>query len=194
MYIPSHFEITDPEEILVFIDQNGFGQLVSTSQGKLCCTHMPFFLSEDNSKLVGHLAKPNPQHADLDGQEVLVTLQGPHDYISPSWYETSDVPTWNYQAVHIYGNCRVFDDAEKLAEVVDTLTAKYEAAFSSPWQPDYRVSMLNGIIGVEISISEIQCKYKLSQNRSSQDRGNVADQLDSRGSHDLARAMRCNEV
>ena len=125
MYIPSHFEVTDPDEIFAFIEANGFGQIISSLQGKLFSSHIPFLLSSDKQKLVAHLAKQNPQHADMDKQEVLVTLQGPHDYISPWWYQSPGVPTWNCQAVHIYGVCEVFDDHEKINIIVDLVACEW---------------------------------------------------------------------
>ncbi len=189
MYIPKYFEITDKNEQFAFIAANGFGQLISTSNDRPCSTHLPFLLSEDKTKLLAHLAIQNSQIDSINGQQVLVTLQGAHDYISPSWYEGAGVPTWNYQAAHIYGVCQTFTDAEKLEYVVNKLTAKYEANMPSPWQPDYNPKMLNAIIGIEISISEIQCKYKLSQNKSEQDQQQVIDQLNENGSKAVAKAM-----
>ncbi len=158
MYIPRHFEVTDDDQIFAFIEANGFGQLISSVQGKLFSSHIPFLLSSDKQKIVGHLAKQNPQHNDIDNQEVLVSLQGPHSYISPSWYSSPGVPTWNYQAVHIYGLCKVFEDHEKIKFLVDSLTRKYESSFQIPWQPDYKASMLGAIIGIEVTIDDIQCK------------------------------------
>jgi transcriptional regulator len=189
MYIPKYFEITDKNEQYAFIAANGFGQLISTSNDRPCSTHLPFLLSEDKTKLLAHLATQNSQVDNINGQQVLVTLQGAHDYISPSWYEGAGVPTWNYQAAHIYGVCQTFTDAERLEHVVNKLTAKYEANMPSPWQPDYNPKMLNAIIGIEISISEIQCKYKLSQNKSDQDQQQVIDQLNASGSKAVAKAM-----
>ena len=193
MYIPKHFEVTDKEEIFAFIEANAFGQLISNVGGRLFSTHLPFLLSEDKSKIIGHLAMPNPQHAEIDGQEVLITLEGAHDYISPAWYSGAGVPTWNYQAIHIYGQCTVFRSEEKLQNIVNALTTKYEAAFHKPWQPEYKHSLLHAIVGVEVEINEVQCKYKLSQNRSSQDRSKVVEQLKVVGSIKLAEAMERNE-
>ena len=193
MYIPKHFEVNDKEEAYAFIEANAFGQLISSVNDRLFSTHMPFLLSEDKTKIFGHLAVQNPQHSELDGQEVLITLQGAHDYISPSWYSAPGVPTWNYQSVHIYGRSNVFNEPDKLKSVVDTLTQKYESAFAEPWQPDYKATMLRAIVGVEIIISDIQCKYKLSQNRSAQDQSQVVDQLNALGSSRLARAMLRNK-
>ena len=194
MYIPRHFEITNRSEIDAFIEANAFGQLVSTVGGRLFSTHMPFLLNIDGEHLVGHLARANPHWREIDGQEVLITLQGPHDYISPSWYRSPGVPTWNYQAVHIYGKCRIFEDAKKLKQIVNSLTEKFESAFTEPWQPDYADSMLRGIVGIEVEISEIQCKYKLSQNRSKEDQKRVAKHLQEKDSGDLALAMNFSEI
>jgi len=193
VYIPKHFEVTDEDEIFAFIEANAFGQLISHVGGRLFSTHLPFLLSENKSKMVGHLARQNPQYSELEGQEVLVSLEGPHDYISPAWYSSPGVPTWNYQAVHIYGVCKVFRDAEELKNLVDALTNKYEAAFEKPWQPEYKSSILGAIVGIEVSINEIQCKYKLSQNRSSRDQVRVVEQLKALGSSKLAEAMAHNE-
>jgi len=189
MYIPKHFEVTDRDVLCAFINENAFGQLVSTVGGRLFSTHMPFLLSDDSTRIIGHIARQNPQHAELDDQEVLITLQGHHDYISPSWYASAGVPTWNYQAVHIYGRGRVFDDTDALRSVVAALTEKYEAAFERPWQPDYKAAMLSAIVGVEVTISEIQGKFKLSQNRPAQDQRQVVTQLKAQGADALAAAM-----
>ncbi len=189
MYIPRYFEVTNHQEIFAFIEVNTFGQLISTVEGRLFSTHMPFLVSADHSRLLGHIAKANPQWKNIDGQEALITLQGPHDYISPSWYSSPGVPTWNYQAVHIYGKCQAFHDATRLKQVVDSLTEKYESSFDSPWQPDYKASMLRGIVGIEVDIGDIQCKYKLSQNRSPKDRAQVIEALGIRGSHQMSKVM-----
>ncbi|ODS22713.1 transcriptional regulator [Candidatus Endobugula sertula] len=194
MYIPKHFEVTDKDEVFAFVEANAFGQLISNVDGKLFSTHLPFLLSEDKSKIIGHLALKNPQHSEIDGQEVLITLEGPHDYISPVWYSSPGVPTWNYQAVHIYGQCEVIRSTEELQQVVNALTVKYESAFENPWQPEYKPLMLRAIVGIEVTISEIQCQYKLSQNRSSQDRSQVIERLKSLGSTALANEMERNEL
>jgi transcriptional regulator len=194
MYIPKHFEITDREEIYRFIKANGFGQLISLVNGKLFSSHIPFLLSEDHCKLIGHISKQNPQWEDIENQVVMVTLEGPHDYISPSWYVKPDSPpTWNYQAIHIYGRCSTILDTEKLKSIVHSLTYKYESFLDDPWEPSYDENMLHGIVGIELKITEFQCKYKLSQNKTKEDRILVSKTLDKLGSSDLAQAMRMNE-
>jgi transcriptional regulator len=189
MYIPDHFSIKDTDEIDSFIRNNAFGQLISNLEGRIFSTYMPFILSEDQVRITGHVAKSNPQHPVLNGQEVLITLEGPHNYVSPSWYEGPGVPTWNYQAVHIYGEARVFTDTDRLKTVVDTLTSNYECSLPEPWEPKYKASALNAIIGVEVIIREIQCKYKLSQNRTANDRKEVIRQLKTLGNLALAEEM-----
>lgn len=189
MYIPKHFEITETEKIDNFIDANSFGQLVSIHEDSLVVSHLPFLFESEDRKLLCHLAKSNPQWRSISGQKVLVTLQGDHAYVSPSWYETAGVPTWNYQAVHVEGVAQTFTDPERLKQVVDTLTAHSESSYPIPWEPDYAATMLRGIVGVEIAITSIQCKYKISQNRSARDQENVRQQLESAGHKQLAAAM-----
>lgn len=190
MYLPDHFKISDQKEIFAFLDANAFGQLISVEDGRPVVSHLPFLISAERKRLHCHLARQNPQWQQLDGQQALVTFQGPHDYISPSWYQNPGVPTWNYQALHIYGSCRVFDDTDELAVIVEALSNRYESNFQTPWKPQYRDAMLKAIVGVEINIDEVQCKYKLSQNRPAADQQGVIDKLDILGSESLAQAMR----
>lgn len=135
------------------------------------------------------MAKTNPQWQQIQKQKVLVTLQGKHAYVSPSWYDSAGVPTWNYKAVHIERIAESFTDPEKLKRVVDTLTEQNESGYPNPWQPDCTASMLLGIIGIEISINSIQCKFKRSQNRNVQDQSNVKEQLANRGHEALVNEM-----
>ena len=190
MYIPRHFEITDREKIGEFVEANGFGQLISSVDGRLFSSHIPFLLSQDRKKLLGHVAKQNPQWKELEQQEVLITFQGSHGYISPAWYSTPGVPTWNYQAVHIYGQCKLVNEPERLAELVEALTEKYESSNETPWRGQYDESLLRAIVGFEILITKILCKFKLGQNRSRQDREGVVEQLEAGGAVLLAEAMR----
>ncbi|WP_126456779.1 FMN-binding negative transcriptional regulator [Sulfuriflexus mobilis] len=190
MYIPEHFNVTDKEEILAFIKANAFGQLISLVEGKLFSSHIPFFLSDDNQSLICHIAKRNPQWENIEDQEALVTFQGPHDYVSPSWYSSSGVPTWNYQSVHIYGRPQLITETEQLSTIVNELTGIYESSLEKPWEPEYKESMLNAIIGIKIKITDIQCKYKLSQNRSANDRLQVIEEHKKRGSSKLSSATK----
>jgi transcriptional regulator len=109
--------------------------------------------------------------------------------VSPSWYKSAGVPTWNYQVVHIYANCQLINDEEGLAEIVDGLTRVYESSFEQPWQPSYSSSMLKAIVGLRLEITDIQCKYKISQNRILDDQKNVAEQFKQRADKALYQAM-----
>ena len=193
MYIPKHFNVTDREEILTFIKANAFGQLISLVEGKLYSSHIPFLLGNDDHSLICHIAKNIPQWKSIEEQEILVTFQGPHDYVSPSWYSSPGVPTWNYQSVHIYGKPIIITEKEKLRSIVNEFTRIYVSSFKKPWNPEYKDSMLNAIIGIEIKITDIQCKYKLSQNRSENDRKQVIEEHKKRGSTQLSLATK-NEL
>ena len=190
MYIPEKFAVTDADEIFAFLTANAFGQLVSQHDGRPMVSHLPFLVAADRGTLKCHVARQNPQWQQLEGQQVLATFLGPHDYISPSWYRGAGVPTWNYQAVHVYGRCRVFEQADQLTALVDALSGVYESRFDDPWQPRYPDSMLKAIVGIELEIDDIQCKYKLSQNRPAADHQPVIDQLEALGADELAAAMR----
>ena len=135
------------------------------------------------------MARANPQWQKIAEQEVLAVFTGPHGYISPSWYETEGVPTWNYQSVHVYGRGSCFNDLDRLENTVKELSRINEAVFEQPWKPDFDKKRLKGIIGIEIAISDIQAKAKLSQNRSEADKLEVVKQLNARGNPQLAAAM-----
>ena len=190
MFNPKQFQVTDRTEILAFLDRYNFGELISLVDGQLTASHLPFLADGEGKRLYCHLARANPQWQQLEQQRVLITLWGPHDYISPTWYENPGVPTWNYQVLHVYGHCRVFEDPAEVSDLVDRLAAKHEACSEQPWQPDYGDAMLRAIVGVEIEIDEMQCKYKLSQNRPAADHRPVIEQLERRGAGELAAAMR----
>lgn len=184
MYIPDHFKETDPERLVALLRDYPFGMLVTLRAGLPFVTHIPFLYErrEDGIQVLrGHVAKANPQWQDLaEHQTALVVFQGPHAYVSPSWYETPGVPTWNYAVVHVYGKARLLRDAA-LENLLRELTTVYEATQSAPWQPELsgerREKLLAMIVGFEIEIQEIQGKFKLSQNRPENDRRNVIEQL-----------------
>ncbi|BFT76024.1 FMN-binding negative transcriptional regulator [Paenibacillus sp. P36] len=169
MYIPSYFKIKDDDIMYEVIEQNGFATLVSQHDGHPMATHLPLTLDRTNKCLYGHVARPNPQWRDLQQQEVLVIFQGPHSYISPSWYETSDsVPTWNYMAVHVYGQAELIDDEDEVMSSMRSLIEKYEEP-DSPYDLEsvdstYLSGLSKGIQGFKIHISDMEGKAKLSQN------------------------------
>lgn len=192
MYIPDHFNVPDINTAIAFIRANAFGQLVSQVDGQLFASHIPFLISGDGDRMFCHIARKNPQWQGIETQDVLVTFQGPHDYISPSWYSAPGVPTWNYQAAHVYAGCRAIHAPDELREIVEKLTRTYEAKFEKPWQPRYSETMLKNIVGLVFNVRDIQCKFKLNQNRSETDRTNVVAALDALGSAALAGVMRDN--
>ena len=180
MYIPQHFAEHDQTEILRFIAANAFGTLVTVENGVPFASHIPFLLEQDDTlTLSGHLAKANPQWQHLVANpQVLAMFQGAHAYVSPTWYEGTGVPTWNYTAVHVYGTVRVIHDTAWLQAQVESLSHCYEGDTPNAWIPSYPAKMLEAIVGFEITIESLQAKYKLSQNRSAADQHNVRQALE----------------
>jgi len=208
VYLPPHFTETREAVLLDHIERHDFGLLVTqggNSPGGLIASQVPFLVERRDGKvyLLGHLARPNPQVADLEsGGEALVIFQGPHAYISPGWYEAAPaVPTWNYASVHAYGPARAIGDAEWLRGLLRRLSDRHEAREAAPWRmqdlPEAFLSgMLNGIIGFEIAVSRLEGKFKLSQNRPATDRPRIVAALEARDdadSHGVARLMRERE-
>lgn len=179
MYQPAPFKLKDKALIERIIREHPFGILVSG----LMATHLPFTLSIDEASgnwvLTGHIAKGNPQ-SKLLGQECLVIFQGPHAYISPSWYEKENsVPTWDYLAVHCYGIAQPVSPDEHFA-VVEELIMANEPAFMEKWQqlPDhYRDGLSKGITGFRMIIDRMEASAKLSQNRTESERRNIILEL-----------------
>lgn len=188
MYVPKYFKVTDVNEIHDFIRKNSFGTLVTTKKGKPIVTHLPFGFTKQGEDfyITGHMAYGNPQWRTFEtSEDVLVMFQGPHAYISSSWYAHENVPTWNYQAVHMYGKARVIGKDE-LIEDLKIMLEKYEGHRESPvlWDtlsPDLLESELKGIVGFNIKVEEIQAAYKLSQNRNEMDYTNIIEKLRNEG-------------
>jgi transcriptional regulator len=206
VYLPPAFTETRTEVLIAHIERYEFGLLVTHGKEGLIASQIPFLFARRSGRLIlqGHLAGANPQLADLDsGGGVLAIFEGPHAYISPSWYEAGPaVPTWNYAAVHAYGAARTIADPDWLRDFVRRLTERHEAREPAPpWRMEdlpetYVRSMLNGIIGVEIAVSRIEGKFKLSQNRPAADRPRIIAALEGRddvGSRSVARLMRERE-
>jgi transcriptional regulator len=191
MYIPSHFRESDERVLCDFIDAYAFGTLVTIDRGVPSASHLPFLHDREGRTLHAHVARGNPQWQQIEANpDVLVMFQGPHGYVSPTWYAEPGVPTWNYTAVHVYGRARVLDDAVATARHVEQLAARFERGSAAPWVPDYDPRRLLGIVGIEIAIGEIQGKFKLSQNRSKEDRARVAARLQASRTADTAALAR----
>lgn len=194
MYIPRHFNENDTEKLAALIDQHAFGVLVTVSEGRPFASHIPFLYDREANALLGHVARANPQWRHFsNGADVMVLFQGPHAYVSPSWYLAPGVPTWNYAVAHVYGSAQAVDDPSRIKRIVEQLTEKYERNNRPPWTPAYDERLLQAIVGIEIRIKEVQGKFKLGQNRSAADREAVASKLEATGSASdaaLARLMK----
>jgi transcriptional regulator len=185
MYIPRRYEEKDREKIFRFIREHSFGILISTRDGLPMGTHIPFLLDRNTAGedvLTGHISKGNEQKSTLaDGAAVLVIFTGPHAYVSPRWYTQLNVPTWDYIAVHVYGQIRIMEGQE-LKAALARLTDNHEQHQLHPMKMDEIPEKtlhddLRGIVGFEIGIREIQAAYKLSQNRDAESYHNVIAQL-----------------
>lgn len=204
MYLPPLFAESRPEELHRIMREHPFGMLITYRVTGLEADHLPFLLDADRGAkgtLLAHVARANPVWQDVrDGDPVMVVFRGPQGYISPNWYPSKQdthrhVPTWNYEVVHAHGSIRVRDDEKFLRGVVGRLTRTHEADQPVPWRmsdapPDYLADALGHIVGIEVELTRIEGKRKLSQNRDARDFESTAEALDSRGNKDLAYAMR----
>jgi transcriptional regulator len=194
MYSQQQFEETRLEVLHDLIRSHPLGTFVVLAGAELSANHIPFLIhtSDDGQRgtLRGHVARTNPVWRHFGASvEALVVFQGPESYITPSWYPSKHadgkaVPTWNYAVVHAYGQPRAVEDAAWLLEHVTQLTAVHEAGQALPWQvsdapSDFTEHMISRIVGIEIPISRLQGKWKVSQNRKNSDRLGVAAGLES---------------
>lgn len=200
MYTPKLYQDNDPASIHKFIHENGFGILVSTVDGQFWATHIPMVLSKDGTKLVGHISRGNKQWKDVEGfKNVLAIFNGPHTYVSSSWYDHENVPTWNYLAVHVYGNIRIIEGDELLAALTE-LTDKYETDSVNPvsvktMSKEYVNREIKGVTGFEIAIERFEATRKLSQNRDDKNHQAVIEQLEKKhdqGAREIAALMKTN--
>jgi transcriptional regulator len=185
MYVPQVFAVEDVPKLQDFMGNFNFASLVTQRGGELTASHIPFILDrtvEPYGVLRAHVAIRNPQLEDLRaGGQALVMFQGPHTYVSPSWYvNPENVPTWNYTVVHAYGVPKIGNKAAMIALLKD-LTAKHERSFQPPWDfdPDapWVQKLLNDIVAFEIQIEKLEGKFKLNQNRRPEDRAGVIETL-----------------
>ncbi len=186
MYIPKHFREDDLKTLHDLMRAYSFATLITQQEGVPFATHLPFILDTQQGPygtLLAHMARANPQWRDFSSQrEALVIFQGPHAYVSPSWYEVElSVPTWNYAAVHAYGIPRLVEDQAEVYELLKILIETHESQFENPWlfqlPDDYLQKMMRGIVAFEIEITRLEGKFKLSQNRTESERENVIASL-----------------
>jgi transcriptional regulator len=204
MYLPSQFAEHRVEILHDAIRGTGLVTLVTHGADGLDASHIPMLLESEPAplgRLVGHVARANTQwKVTPDGSPALVIVLGPDAYVTPSWYpskrETGKVvPTWNYVAVHAHGTVRFFEEHEPLLQVVTRLTERQERARPMPWKvadapPDYIDGMLKSIVGVELTITRLEGKWKASQNRTEADRRGVLEGLRDEGQGALEELVR----
>jgi transcriptional regulator len=208
MYTPKHFQEANIGAMHALMRSHPLATWVVHANGELNANHVPFMLDAaagEHGTLIGHVARNNPVWQSLsDGVSSLVIFQGPDAYISPSWYASkgSDgkvVPTWNYAVVHAHGCARAIHDRNWLHALVQRLTDTHEARQAVPWKvsdapDDYIQRMLDAIVGIEIPISKLIGKWKVSQNRSTEDRAAVvkglfaSDDMNAKAMAELVRA------
>ena len=211
MYIPKSNLEDRPEVMLDFIEAHPLGALVTASPEEgLFATHLPLVLHRDRGPhgiLEGHVARANPHHRQAHAAgEALVIFTGPDAYVTPSWYPSKAehgkvVPTWNYVAVHVYGTLRFVDDPAFLRRHLDALTHRHEAGREHPWASsdapaDFIAGLERAIVGVEIAVTRLEGKWKMSQNRPDADIDGVvaglsdADEPDARAVAEIVAARR----
>ncbi|MBK7614202.1 MAG: FMN-binding negative transcriptional regulator [Vitreoscilla sp.] len=188
MYQPTHFVQTDAQAIAALLRAHPLATLVHHDpQGGLVADAIPMLWQPDASggggTLTGHVARANPLWQQADGTEVLAAFQGPQTYVSPGWYPSKAehgkvVPTWNYAVVQAHGRLRAVQDAHWVRALLERLTAQHEANQARPWSvadapADYIEAMLRAVVGIEITVTRLDAKWKVSQNRSEADRQGV---------------------
>jgi transcriptional regulator len=185
VYIPEHFRLRHDADAIAFMRANPFAILVSSTDNGPFATHLPVFVRAEDEKVIlhGHVAKANPHWRYLEqNAECLTIFHGPHSYISPTNYTAREsVPTWNYAAVHMYGNAQIFSSEQDVHGMLNELMETFEPAYRQQWEalsPKFQENMLRQIVGFEIVATKIEGKFKLSQNRTREDQANVIASLD----------------
>ena len=199
MHIPKFFRQEDRQTILEFLRKNDFATLVLYDGEKPVASHLLFEIAEDGETLFvhGHMSRANPMWRLFEkNNEVLVIFQGPHTYISPTWYNHINVPTWNYQSVHVYGKPRLIRDRDESYGVLKRLVDRYET--NGPYNmetlpQDFVEKEMRGVAAFQVEVTEIEASYKLSQNRDDESYRSIVSHLDRREdqmSHEIADAMK----
>lgn len=185
MYIPDIYKNENQETITAFLKENSFGILINQTNGKLWATHIPLELGTNkNGKTIleGHISKENPQWKSFaENDKILAIFSGPNSYISPSWYDHENVPTWNYIAVHVYGKIKTIE-GDAVIQSLKRLVDKYEQNSKNPVRiedlSENTMMQTRGIVAFEIEIDEIQATKKMSQNRDAKNYQNIISELE----------------
>lgn len=186
MYIPPSFNIEEFDKLTAVMQQHSFATVITHAEGAPFASHLPLLFHPQrgpHGTLFGHLARANPQWRHFaNGEAALAIFQGPHAYVSPSWYASEvAVPTWNYVTVHAYGRPRIIEDETELWALLQELIDFYEAGLPQPWRGDlpaaYKAQQMKAIVGFEMPLSRIEGKFKLGQNKSAADRQSLYQAL-----------------
>ncbi|GHE79818.1 transcriptional regulator [Amycolatopsis deserti] len=198
MYVPAHFA-PDEDAVHSLLEHHGAADLVTSTPDGLVATTLPFVYDRARGRLLGHLARNNDHWRRTALGDSLVIVRGPDSYVTPSWYASKAehgrvVPTWNYVTAHVYGTLSVHDDPDWVADVVRRLTDHHEAGRAEPWSVDdapekFIHGQLRAIVGVEVTITRIEAKFKLSQNRPPADIEGVIEGLRAEGDEAGAAAV-----
>ena len=203
MYVPAHFAESRPEVLHELVRRHPLGMLVTHGAAGLDANHIPFELDAASGSLgtlAGHVARANPVWQQLrDGDEVMVVFRAADAYISPNWYPSKheqhrQVPTWNYMVAHAHGRVRIVDDERFVRGIVGRLTKTHEASQAVPWKMadsprEFIDGLLQAIVGIEIEITRLEGKSKLSQNKEARDLRGAIEGLAAVGRNDVAEAM-----
>lgn len=203
MYIPAHFDENRPAVLHDLITSNPLGMLITHGRSGLDANHIPFELADGegpHGMLRAHVARNNPVWQDVaDGDEVLVVFRAADAYISPTWYPSKreahkQVPTWNYMVAHAHGRIAIREDERFVRGLVARLTRIHETGQPQPWKmtdapADFIDTMLKAIVGIEITITRIEGKFKLSQNKEARDIRGAGEALTRNGPDGVGNAM-----
>ena len=199
MHIPKMYREEDKAKILEFIRQNDFAVLVTHDGEKPVASHLLMEVLEEGDTLYvnGHMSRANPHWKTFENNpEVLIIFHGAHTYISPTWYNHVNVPTWNYQSVHVYGKPRIITEYEEAYDVLKRLVNHYETGSHYKMETlpqDFVEKEIKGVVAFQVEVTCIEANYKLSQNRKDEDHANIITRLEERTddlSHAVAEAMR----
>lgn len=183
MYIPEFNRLTDRDEIVDFMKQFSFANIISARNNLPVATPLPFLINIKDEQIIltSHFAKANDHWKDIENNQVLIIFSEPHAYISPANYTKElNVPTWNYISIHAYGKGKLITESKKVAEILECTIDNYESAYRQQWDnfpEEYKSKMSKGIVAFEIVVTEVKAKKKLSQNRSEEEKQRIIKSL-----------------
>jgi len=201
MYLPQHFKEERPEVLHALMRSHPLAALVTYGPRGIEANHLPLLADAEKGLLRGHLARANSQWQRLEpAAEAMAIFQGPNAYVSPNWYPTKQehgrvVPTWNYAVVHVWGELTVYHETERLLAFLEQLTAEHEASEPQPWRPgdapsSYTEGLLRAIVGIELRVTRMEGKWKMSQNQPSANREGTAEAFERLERDDISRLIR----